>query len=312
MEVAEELTGLLDRTRVGQPFPLAGLTLVPLLAEDDGQDAVLLEEGLEAGTARVAELESGARVGQVEVTYSGPGLLLLVDGEELVGAKQDRVVNTSFVVPNGPPAIIPVSCVEQGRWRYKSAVFKSSGRILSSKARYRKMARVYRSVAVGGSYDADQSAVWTDVDEYINRSGVHSSTMAFSDAAEARSPDLEQRLEKLEPLPDQRGLAAVHGGRVVALDLFSSPALYRRAWRKVARGLLLEDYPQPPAAPTDPTDPRQLVQQSLASALTAPVTRQAAPGAGQTLHGEHRGMLLSAVVHQGNVYHAFAAANEAG
>ena len=128
MEVAEELTGLLDRTRVGQPFALAGLTLVPLLAEnhgqDDRQDAVLLEEGLEAGTARVTELEGGAQVGQVEVTYTGPGLLLLLDGEELVGAKQDRVINTSFVVPNGPPVIIPVSCVEQGRWRYKSAVFK--------------------------------------------------------------------------------------------------------------------------------------------------------------------------------------------
>ena len=303
---ANELVELLDHTRVGQPISLAGLTVLPLLAAQDGQDATLLEEGLEAGTTQVTELDDGARVGQVEVTYSGPGLLLLVDGEELVGAKQNRVVNASFLVANGPPVVIPVSCVEQGRWRYKSPGFSSSGRTLSSRARRKKLARVSGSVTASGRYDADQSAVWSDVDQYLTRSGVCSRTQAFSDAAEARSGQLEQRLEQLAPRPGQRGLAAVHGGRVVALDLFGSAALFQRAWRKVARGLLLEHYPSAEGG----GDARQVVQRSLAAALGAPVARRPAPGVGQTLHGEHQGMVLGAVVHQGQVYHAFAAASE--
>ena len=305
-QVAAELTSMLKQTRVGQPIALDGVTVVPLMADGQGQDATLLEEGIEAGTAKVVELGDGARVGQVEVTYSGPGLLLLVDGEELVGAKQNRVFNASFLVPVGPPVVVPVSCVEQGRWRHKSARFGSSSRTLSSKARRKKLARLSKSVVTSGRYDADQSAVWSDVDEYINESGVCSATMAFSEAAESRSAGLEQRLERLAPQSGQRGLAAVHDGQVIALDLFGSPALFERAWRKVVRGLLLEHYPQA----KNGGDPRQLVQRALELALEAKVVRREAPGVGQTLHGEHQEMVLGAVAYQGQVYHAFAAASE--
>ena len=38
--------------------------------------------------------------------------VLLLDGEELVGAKQNRVLNTSVLVAKGARLDIPVSCVE--------------------------------------------------------------------------------------------------------------------------------------------------------------------------------------------------------
>lgn len=40
----------------------------------------------------------------------------LLDGEELVGAKQNRILNLSILVPGQTSLEIPVSCVEQSRW----------------------------------------------------------------------------------------------------------------------------------------------------------------------------------------------------
>ena len=99
------------------------------------------------------------------MSYQGPGLLLLVDGEELMGAKQNRVINTSLLVPEKQPVVVPVSCVEQGRWQCAAPRFHAVGRTLSSQARRKKLSRLARSVAATGCYDANQSEVWQDVDE---------------------------------------------------------------------------------------------------------------------------------------------------
>ena len=45
-------------------------------------------------------------------------MVLILDGEELVGAKQNRIVNTTILIPAKETVLIPVSCVEQGRWSY--------------------------------------------------------------------------------------------------------------------------------------------------------------------------------------------------
>jgi hypothetical protein len=45
---------------------------------------------------------------------------LLLDGEQLVGAKQNRIPNMIVLVAAQTEVTIPVSCVEQGRWGYQA------------------------------------------------------------------------------------------------------------------------------------------------------------------------------------------------
>jgi hypothetical protein len=50
-----------------------------------------------------------------------------MSGEQLLGAKQNRVLNISIMVASKSDLPIPVSGVEAGRWRYQSRKFASSG-----------------------------------------------------------------------------------------------------------------------------------------------------------------------------------------
>ncbi len=59
---------------------------------------------------------------------------LILDGTELRGAKQNRMVNITIIVGKHSEAPIPVSCVEQGRWAYRSRGFTSSKRTLLARA----------------------------------------------------------------------------------------------------------------------------------------------------------------------------------
>jgi hypothetical protein len=137
--------------RLGAPQVHLNLALFPLIAESDALPRYrLLDEALEQGLARVTEVSAEGRVPELAFENGSADKILLVDGDELVGAKQNRILNLTILVGAGSKVVIPVSCVEQGRWRYRSPEFGSAGRALFAKARARKTAAVTASLRSHG------------------------------------------------------------------------------------------------------------------------------------------------------------------
>jgi len=66
-------------------------------------------------------------VPELAVVNDGDIHVLLLDGEELRGAKQNRMLNTTILLKPKSKTIIPVSCTEQGRWNYASAESATRG-----------------------------------------------------------------------------------------------------------------------------------------------------------------------------------------
>jgi hypothetical protein len=64
-----------------------------------------------------------------------------MEGEDVVGAKQNRTINLSILVPAQAEVIAPVTCVEAGRWHARSAQFASSSRTHFTEARAAKSDR---------------------------------------------------------------------------------------------------------------------------------------------------------------------------
>ena len=301
--VSQELSTLLTGIRTADPVKIGDLSFVPLLLAGDGPDAESLEEGLQQGHTSLSEVSEGGSVNNVQVTHSGVKMLLLLDGEQVIGAKQNRIFNASFLVPPGASVVVPVSCVERGRWNYTSRGFTGSGTTVTSTARSAKLKRVTQSVSAHRTYDADQRAVWQDVDQYLDKSQVVSMTGAFSDAYKKRERTVEEQLGALSPAAGQVGLAAVCGARLIGLDLFASPSLYHKGWKKVARGVLAEMHDTPSAD----SDPASLVRAALDELSRTPVVRNTAPGCGETLHGTSSRYVVGAIAHEGKVYHAVVA-----
>ena len=86
--------------------------------------------------------------------------LLLLDGEELIGAKQNRILNTTVLVAAHTEVTIPVSCVEQGRWGYRGRQLRPGDASLYASLRARKVAWVSQSIRAGQGHTADQGEVW--------------------------------------------------------------------------------------------------------------------------------------------------------
>ena len=143
----EMLNNYLGKVKIGSKQSHKNLEVFPLLFTNGGAlDYMLLDEALDENSIDIIEVDEGGSVPDLKVKNKSGKMLLLIDGEEVVGAKQNRIINTTILVAASTTVTIPVSCVEQGRWDYKSDKFYSEERLMSSSMRAQKSGQVQRSL----------------------------------------------------------------------------------------------------------------------------------------------------------------------
>ncbi len=202
-------------------------------------DYVLAAEAIEAGTLTVTEIDEAGSVPELLAVNAGEAMVLLLDGEELVGAKQNRIMNTTVLLRPKSKTKIPVSCVEQGRWRHTSAEFASGG-YSPAGLRARKSRDVSFSLRATGRAEGDQGAVWDDVAENIEALAACSPTAAMHDAVEQRRESLDGYVDSLEYPEATRGVVVAINGRFAAADVFDRPETLERVWPRLVTGYALD------------------------------------------------------------------------
>ena len=136
-----------------------------------------LSDALNNKELSISELSESGSVPQLKCKSSTEKLILVLAGEEIVGAKQDRITNVSFIVPPFKEIIIPVSCVEQGRWSYKNRNFTKGASAYPDLKR-----KLYEDVSRDtGGFRSNQSRVWEDINEKQRFFNKYSSTGAMGE-----------------------------------------------------------------------------------------------------------------------------------
>lgn len=231
---------------VGTPRTYCSLTLFPLFSSEENamptRNYVTLDEALAQNLARVSEVSEGGSVPQLRLVTEGARPVLLLDGEELVGAKQNRVLNLTLLAPAGQEIVIPVSCVEAGRWNKVSAQFATSSHAQFAEGRARKMARVTETMydSYGSSHYSNQSEVWADIAAKAARLEAHSDTSAMSDIYEKHEDTINEYASAFPSEARQVGAAFAINGKVVGIELFDCPSTLARLLPKLTRSYALD------------------------------------------------------------------------
>lgn len=199
-----------------------------------------LSEALRDGILRVTEINASGSVPKLKVTNSSDSLVLLLDGEELTGAKQNRVLNTSVLLAARSETVIPVSCTEAGRWAYTSAAFEESGNIMPGKLRANRARAVSSSLDSIQEFRSDQSAVWNGIDRMAEAAAVESPTSSMADIYEAKQKELDDYLDAFSCVPNQKGLLVFVKGSVAGFDILSSSAAYEILHSKFVKSYVMD------------------------------------------------------------------------
>ena len=301
-EMNEVLGGaaLVEALQIGERQAHGPLAVFPLrLGGGAGPGYITLGEAIARRQAVITEVSEGGSVPELSVVNKGDTRILVLDGEELRGAKQNRVLNTTILIGGRSSLVVPVSCTEQGRWAYASREFDESEVMADRQVRYAMNDSIHASLAAGTGHRSDQGRVWHEVNELHARHATSSPTSAMRDAYQSRKEDLDTVLAAF-PLHDgQQGMLVLHGARVVGLDLVSRAPQYAELHDKLLRSYAFEAL----VRDGEPGD-RAVADAFLERIADLPGRRYKSPGLGWDVRYEGGGVLGSALTYRGHAVHA--------
>lgn len=231
----------ISNVSVGEPLRHDALSVFPLYIKVGGNvDYILADEAIGSGSVVVKEVSESGSVPDLFVQNNNDERVLFIEGDELIGAKQNRILNTSVLVAAHSKIKVPVSCVEQGRWHYSSRSFEYSGSHSPSKLRYTLKKSVVSSLEAGLGHHSDQCKIWGNVSELHLKYGTSSSTGAMSDVFSAMNRQIGEIREKMQYVDGATGLVVAIGDKIVALDIFDKPVTCKKVWNRLLSGFLMD------------------------------------------------------------------------
>ena len=296
------ITNYLSKLEFGEPQRFKNMEIIPLFSSLDGSPGYLtLKEALEKGFLTITEVSRGGSVPELKVENRAEIPVLILDDEELVGARQNRVLNTTILLKEKSETVIPVTCTEQGRWSYVSPVFACSDTGLSSELRRRKAAHVTDSLAKSKRFEADQADMWAGIARMSLGAGVTSPTGAARDVYEARMADLNEYLGAFKCMPHQKGMLVLVNGEVAGLDLIplesACKILHPKLVKSYAMDALLQDEKKCDKASPD------RAKLFLEEAASSEEARYDSIGYGRDYRFKGKAIVGSALVHREKVVH---------
>lgn len=290
---------------VARPQLTGPLTLFPIYSSATCGPAYLSGPEAQAlGALVIREADDGAQVEKLVIENDADAPVLVIEGETLVGAQQNRTLNVSVLCPPGAATTIPVSCVEAGRWSEPKAVSRSR-RHAPNKLRGRKTSSVLAAMRDGRGRTSEQARVWADVEEYESRIGTAGPTHALEDSHIEAEREAISLLGHVQPVEGQRGVIAAIDGTVVSIDLFDKPSSLTAYWDGLTAGYALE-------AVGAGANPANLAGAKAFAALVATAASQSGPavGLGRDVRVAVPGIVGLGLEWDGTIVHLAAFASE--
>ncbi|HEU4735249.1 MAG TPA: DUF6569 family protein [Kofleriaceae bacterium] len=240
---------LSDRTALLAPIQVESLTLTPIVttpapagatddahgdARDDG--LLVLDEAMAQNQVKIQEIAEGNVNGLTFINKADHPVFVMA-GEVIIGGKQDRIIGRNTVIPAKTTQEVPVYCVEHGRWDGKTRDFTTAKALAHGRLR-------------GQASYAAQQDVWNEVSAKNKARKTQSASDTYRKVAQQQSDGtlsaMEQRVNAALariPAADRGrmvGYAVALNGTVATVDVFGSPALFRKLETKLVRSYLTE------------------------------------------------------------------------
>jgi hypothetical protein len=277
---------------LGEPQGAGPLAVYPVFGPARPQLAYhTFAQAVELG-ALAREREGGAAV-RALVVENPTGLPLLVyEGEEVLGAQQNRTFAASALVAAGDTLELEVTCVEQGRWDSRRHRERLRPSPQAADPSLRRLGRASAN-AIGS---ADQAQIWSAVACRMVEHDVASRSAAMSDVFDHRRGDLDSLGRVIRHLDGQVGAVAAVAGRPVVLDLVSRAEAFASLLPRLAQGYALDALDAPESEPDN-----EAAEAFLRDALVAPRLETRTAGIGNGLAIGSPWLLGSGLEHSGEL-----------
>lgn len=228
----------LYKIELGSPFFVHNLKVFPVKGEIGHNGFNIIEEEINNGHIVIEDTRG---VNEVTIQNLGTSTVFAIDGEELIGARQNRILNTDIFLEPERTYTVPVTCIEQHRWS-GSSIFQEGGFTVTPSLRSTLAFTVQRSLDQRHGYTSNQSLIWAQIDRTLKATKVTSMTSSFHDIYKTMNQTIEELLEGFDTIAGAVGFISFVNDEFIGADIFGTNSLYKKFERKLLKSYILDGY----------------------------------------------------------------------
>lgn len=236
---------------VGEVQKHRNLAVVPLIGRDSNLDYLVLSDAINKGfkiTERPNE-SGGPSVPNLYASNQTGKRVLSIAGEYVVGGGQNRTLVRNIYFDKQFEGVIPVTCIEQGRWNPGQAQplpdLEIPGRVPTPGEPQRVPVGVFACKGVVPRYmaKAEQGAVWNFAGQALSSYNCSSPSSDLSEVYTQRENDFNNFKKNFSSLDGQVGAISIiskNGKRFFVTDVFDKNSTFKSYFDNLLKSYILE------------------------------------------------------------------------
>lgn len=207
---------------------------------------ISLKSAVLTNKAKVTEVNDAGNVPYVKVLNYSEDYILIPQGEHLEGAKQNRMVNISILVKPKSETIIPVSCIESGRWHHIRPDFLPGDEIITYKLRKVNSEEVSKNVKERGEFSSNQHRIWHFIENDFMKDRMSHKTNSYSEYMKEKIGRENFESFYLNLPENKNGVAIFIGDKLLSFEYFSDKNYFDEIKKRLIRAVIVDaqDYIQ--------------------------------------------------------------------
>ena len=202
--------------------------------DSSSMNIISIHDAYRDSLIQINEVSQEGQVNKIILKNLSTQHVFILDGDIILGAKQNRIFNTSILIGPMKECYLSVSCIEKNRWQKSNSSFRPANYLSHKSLRKKKIDSDYNRSRY------NQNEVWDEVSNLNKRYNQRSKTSSHTTLHESKKPLVDNLKYKFDINPNASGLAYFINGNLQGIEMFYNDSIYKSYYLPLMSSICLE------------------------------------------------------------------------
>ena len=206
--------------------------------EKNNNKYLSFSEAIAKNQVQISEVNKKGLVTKLSVSNKSSDNIIILNGELIIGTqiRQDRIVDSTVLIPGYATVLINTFCGEQYRWSPRL-----SNKISTSESLYFSSGRANNAADINTKL-SKQCRIWSEISEKISDFNVKSFTNSVGQIYKKKKVNVEEIVNFFKIPSEAVGVALGINNQLVNIDIFSNNCMLQIYLPKIIRSIALDSF----------------------------------------------------------------------
>ena len=235
----EQMPNMNLNFNVSEPVEKNNITTFFLSSIEKNNNKYLsFSEAIAKNQVQISEVNKEGLLTKLSVSNKSSDNIIILNGELIIGTqiRQDRIVDSTVLIPGYATVLINTFCGEQYRWSPRL-----SNKISTSESLYFSSGRANNAADINTKL-SKQCRIWSEISEKISDFNVKSFTNSVDQIYKKKKVNVEEIVNFFKIPSEAVGVALGINNQLVNIDIFSNNCMLQIYLPKIIRSIALDSF----------------------------------------------------------------------